>query len=463
MPKGKRSYWLFLLLLVAAVLTGYRLLLPARHTRPNVLWITMDSLRSDHLGCYGYEPAHTPNIDGLAAQGALFSECLAQASYTRISVPSMITGKYPFFLDTRVHHGDLDASHLTMAEVLAGEGYFTCAIAENWPPGFFQGVEALDVQHRQTTQKTQRCIQFLQDLDGRPFFIWLYYWDPHAPYEPPQRYRDMFQQARTDVDTGSPDEGQLPAVQGSNLLLLSQLNQGKVKLTGMQQKELVMLYDAEIAFVDAGIGEVVRILRDLGLWDDTLVILSADHGEAFGEHGMYYHSHTLYDEEVRVPCIIKPPHPRREGMTIPGPVRNLDIFPTVLDYCGIPLPSDIQGQSLRPFLAGEQKPRLFTCLETHSAQLKSHLMAYRTDGHKLIYNLSTGETELYDLAADPGERDDLLPGAAPGSETARLESELKQELLLTLGAGDISDLEVQDIPEMDPQTRDQLKALGYIE
>jgi arylsulfatase A-like enzyme len=342
-------------------------------------------------------------------------------------------------------------------------------------------VEALDVQHRQTTQKTQRCIQFLQDLDGRPFFIWLYYWDPHAPYEPPQRYRDMFQQARTDVDTGSPDEGQLPAVQGSNLLLLSQLNQGKVKLTGMQQKELVMLYDAEIAFVDAGIGQVTAALKRMGLWDDTLVLLSADHGEAFGEHGLYYHSHSLYEEEVRVPFIIKPPRSRAPAQEIPGLVRNMDMPMTILDYCGIAEPEDVQGRSLRPFIESGEVPRLPSCLETHSAQKKRHLMAYRTADHKIIYQLSPVAAELYDLQADPGEQTDLLKSGPAGDDrfgeppamddpasggplrARELEEILRADMLAALGAGSLEELEPGPATGMDPQTREQLKALGYIE
>jgi len=105
--------------------------------RPNVLWITMDSLRADHLGCYGYQRAHTPHIDALAREGVRFQQCVSQASYTRISVPSMITGKYPFFLNMRMLHGDLDTAHVTVVEAMTAAGYFTCAIAEPWPAGFY--------------------------------------------------------------------------------------------------------------------------------------------------------------------------------------------------------------------------------------------------------------------------------------------------------------------------------------
>jgi arylsulfatase A-like enzyme len=435
----------------------------SRPDRPNVLWITMDSLRADHLGCYGYDSAHTPHIDALAATGVRFAQCVSQASYTRISVPSMITGKYPFFLNMRQLHGDLDTVHVTVAEALAAGGYLTCAIAEPWPSGFFQGMEVIDVMDRLTTAKTQRCLQLLDDLDQRPFFIWLYYWDPHAPYQPPEPYIDLVDHRAADREDHWPEEDRPPSMLGSNPMLLAQLNRGTVSLTEAQRDELVRLYDAEIAFVDAGIGQVVGALKKRGLWDQTLIILSADHGEAFGEHDLYYHSHSLYEEEVRVPCIIKPPHARTPGQVNPGLVRNMDIMPTILDYCGIAIPEDIQGQSLRPFIASGRSPHLPSCLETHSAQRHQHLMAYRTKDHKLIYQLPPTAAELYNLRADPEERNNLLETAGSDRTTTQLEDTLRADLLAALGASSLMELEPESASPMDPQTREQLKALGYID
>ena len=228
--------------------------------------------------------------------------------------------------------------------------------------------------------------------------------------------------------------------------------------------------------MDAGIGQVTAALKGMGLWDDTLVLLNADHGEAFGEYGLYYHSHSLYEEEVRVPCIIKPPRSRTPGRMIPGLVRNMDMPMTILDYCSVTEPKDVQGFSLRPFIESGEIPRLPSCLETHSTQKKRHLMAYRTARHKLIYQLSPAEAELYDLQIDPGERNDLLkagpadeppaagdpkPGGSPGAED--LEETLRAGMLAALGAGSLDELEPGPDTAMDPQTRERLKALGYIE
>jgi arylsulfatase A-like enzyme len=480
--RAGKALWPVLLAVLVLVLAGTSLMVRwNRPDRPNVLWISMDSLRADHLGCYGYARAHTPHIDGLAGEGVRFQQCVSQASYTRISVPSMITGKYPFFLNMRMLHGDLDTAHVTVAEAMAAAGYFTCAIAEPWPAGFYQGVEVVDVQDRGTTKKTRRCLEILEALDDRPFFIWLYYWDPHAPYQPPDRYLEIIDRAALGPAGFTTEKRRLPAVRGSNLLLLSQLNRGAITLTEAQRDQLVRLYDAEIAFVDAGIGQVTAALKRMGLWDDTLVLLSADHGEAFGEHGLYYHSHSLYEEEVRVPFIIKPPRSRAPAQEIPGLVRNMDMPMTILDYCGIAEPEDVQGRSLRPFIESGEVPRLPSCLETHSAQKKRHLMAYRTADHKIIYQLSPVAAELYDLQADPGEQTDLLKSGPAGDDrfgeppamddpasggplrARELEEILRADMLAALGAGSLEELEPGPATGMDPQTREQLKALGYIE
>jgi arylsulfatase A-like enzyme len=462
MERRQIGILLLITILVIAV-GGYHLLKRSRPSRPNVLWITMDSLRADHLGCTGHGQAHTPNIDALAREGALFMDNISQSTYTRISVPSMITGKYPIILGLRKIYGDLDSTHVTLAEALSAEGYFTHAIAEPWPTSFFQGLETSNTGSSATARKTRWCLESLDQLDDRPFFIWLYYWDPHLPYTPPATFMRLFQiDAAQDVDVSRVATGF-----GSTSMLLHQLNQGQTSLTQAERNHLVKLYDAEIALVDSKIKKLVEKLKELDLWDNTMVVLNADHGEAFGEHGRYYHGHTIYEEEVRVPLIVKPPRPMAEGKVINGPVRNLDIMPTILDYCGIPAPADIQGQSLRPFMESDVSPNLPAYIETLSPQRKSHQMAYRDDRYKLIYNLPHGDDELYDLVADPGERNNLLAEGATAEEhrapAIQLEAQLRGKLLETLGAKAISSLKLQETPDViDPETMEQLKALGYI-
>jgi arylsulfatase A-like enzyme len=433
----------------------------------------MDSLRGDHLGCAGHSRAHTPTIDALAAGGILFSENIAQSTYTRVSVPSTITAKYPYFAGIRMMIPDLDSSHVTLAEALAAEGYFTYGILQYWRPGFFQGLEKLDKENDSTIQKTRWCLQALDELDDRPFFIWLYYWDPHAPYTPPveqmRRYESDYvwdeQAADHHPQVGAADRTFRDASghYAGSLMLLLEINRGHITPNRAERDHLINLYDAEISFVDDWLKQVIDKIKDLGQWDRTMVVLNADHGEAFGEHGYYYHGYSIYDEEVRVPLIIKLPDGGVSGKVVDGPVRNLDIMPTVLDYCGIPAPEGIQGRSLRPFMETDQRPQLPTCIETHRLHTQTHLLGYRDGRHKLIYNLAQGDAELYDLSTDPGEQLNLLSGGTVEKRIEELESRLRGDLLDMLEVKDLAVLKLGDANRlMDERTRERLKALGYI-
>ncbi len=434
-----------------------------RLNRPNVLWITMDSFRADHLGCAGPQGAHTPVLDDLAAEGTAFTQCMAQAPYTHISVPSMITATYPFLLDIRQLGLDLDSSRVTLAEALAEEGYFTCGILEDWPPSYYQGFEKLKQGHSGTLQKTQWCLQTLDELDSRPFFIWLYYWDPHAPYTPPPEHMKTYEKDYALLNGIRPygqDLRDATGFYGGSILLLGRVNRGLIALTPEERRHLIHLYDAEITFVDNQIGTVFDRLKELGLWDRTLIILNADHGETFGEHGHYYHGHTLYEQQIHVPLIVKPPHPADRERTVSAAVRNMDIMPTVLDYSGARHPAGIDGLSLRSLIEGARPAERPTCLETHNLQPPGHQVGYRGGGYKLIHDLTSGGIEMYDLKADPGEQDNLMM-----QETARqLEIRLRKEMLAQWRVETLEDVAMPVEPaDIRPQVRDRLRALGYVE
>jgi arylsulfatase A-like enzyme len=256
-----------------------------------------------------------------------------------------------------------------------------------------------------------------------------------------------------------------------SMATLHELSAKKIHLTEEDGRHLADLYNAEIAFVDAGIGELVAKLKDLGLYDRTLIILHSDHGEGFGEHGFWYHGTTVYDEMARVPLIIKPPDSKNANKVVWGQVRNIDIGPTILDYCGLSYPQGCDGQSLRPFIETDAVPDLPAITETQVGK-KSHLVAFRHRGHKLIYDVLNDKAWLYDLRADPGERTTLLPdsslarlASADSSAAVRLEGQLRQELLETLGIDQLADLELnpEDMGPIDERTKELLKSLGYIE
>jgi len=474
--RGGRLWKILLAGLCLIVLGAAASLRCSGRSRSNVLWITVDSLRPDHLGCYGYGAAHTPAIDHLAASGVQFQTCIAQAPYTHLSVPSMITGKYPRLAGIKTAGQDLEAGQITLAEILRQSGYRTAAMPMAWKEGVNQGFEHLFPVSRSSTQKTQWCLQALAEEDRRPFFIWLYYWDPHLPYEPTRQFMRLFEpeyEPGERTGRGRPhrimDDRELRDPSGhyaGRIEVINRINEGRIEITGRDRDHLINLYDAEVALVDGEISRVLDELRNRDLWKNTLVVLNADHGEGFGEHGRYYHGLTLYEDQIRVPLLFKPPGAMFAGGPIEGTVRNLDIMPTILDYCGLAPPGDLNGQSLRPFIERGSAPELPVCLETSGywkgAESAFQLVGIRRDGYKLIGDPLTGHWELYALAEDPAERHNLLDGPADPALREK-EANLRQELFATLRAGHLDELKLSPGEwQMDQATTQRLRALGYV-
>ncbi len=445
-----------LLLILAGAILVVRYGAPGR---PNVLWITMDSLRADHLGCYGYDRAHTPHIDALAGDGVIFKDCIAQGTYTRISLPSLVTGKFPFYTGLRMQGGALDSSHVTLAEALQKQGYATFALTnEVWSPSYGQGFQGTSRRDLSTEERTELILRKLDAHRDDRFFLWLYYWDPHAPYIPPLEYLRLYQPEATSV----PERLHRPGMTAAELKTL--------RRDPRYLRKMIDRYDAEIAYVDEGIGRVMAKLKELGLYDNTLIVLNADHGESFGDHGQFGHGSTVYDEELKVPLVIKRPGQGNKGQTIAGQVRNLDIMPTVMAVCGLPAPEDCNGSSLLPFLRGDARPGLPSVTETHYRDV--HLLAYRHQGEKVIYDLGRDRAWLYNLRQDPGERNNLLPETAtidsspeerdhPGRQA---EERMRRDLLALLNLQGMAELYMtdKDIKEIDAETRQRLRALGYV-
>jgi arylsulfatase len=481
--KNKRNHYLLMPVLLALMGLAIYLVfqLPGiEGPQPNVLFITMDSLRHDHLGYTGYQKAHTPHIDALAQDGAVFMEAIAQGTLTRISVPSIVTGRFSYFTRVRRFSAELDSAHTTLAEVLSADEYSAMTTTRMWSESFYQGFDTDGIYTLNTTKCTQLTIEAFDKYQDGKFFIWLYYWDPHAPYAPPEEFMRLFEpdyqetsledrQAK-DKETGDRLRDNTGHYNGS-IATLIQTNTEKITLDALDRAHLINLYDAEIAYVDHEIGKVVAELKKLGLYDNTLIVLNSDHGEGFGEHKKYYHGGTVYDEMARVPLIIKPPHGRNENKVVWGQVRNLDIMPTILDYCHLEVPEECDGHSLRPFIEGDASPSLPSITETYMGN-RRHLMAFRHGGQKLIYDMSDDLAWLYDLGSDPGERNSLLSptaGIEPAPEEAedparQKEQQMRRELMDLLNLKQLTDLKLRgkDLQEIDEKTRERLKALGYV-
>ena len=406
--------------------------------RWNVLLVTFDTTRADHLGCYGHERARTPVADGLAAEGVLFEEAMAPVPITLPSHSSLMTGKVPLAHGVR-DNGlfVLGEEQETLAEILRQAGYRTAAAIGSFPLlsrfGIGQGFDLFDdhltspyedlhgqrvlpkdrffFDERRAARVNEALLPWLEENADEPFFAWLHYFDPHHPHEPPPPYDQLF---------------------------------------------VHDLYDGEIAYSDESLGAVLARLEELGVADRTLVILTSDHGEGRGEHDESTHSHLTYQSTLRVPLVMRIPG-GPAGLRIEERVSTVDVLPTVLDLLGLEPPAGIQGISLRTAIEGGRgatRPRPIYA-ETLSPRLSrgwGELRALVVDDSKYIHG---PRPELYDLGNDPHELDDLLAEKPELAEKMRL----RLEDYLAEHAADGLDSSVA----LDEETVRRLEALGYLQ
>jgi choline-sulfatase len=422
------------LLLAASLLLASALLLAGcgRHRQPNLLLITLDTTRADHLGCYGFGLARTPVIDRLAAAGVRCADAITAAPITLPSHATIMTGLYPPAHGVR-DNGTyaLGNDAVTLAERLKGAGYRTQAIVSalvlNRRYNLAQGFDGYDddlysekqpklflIRSRPGPKTAERAVRWLADWGRerprRPFFLWMHLFDAHQPYTAPTAERIR-----------SPT-----------------------------------VYDAEIAVLDRAVGAVLGELRRQGVLDDTLVVLTADHGESLGEHGEKTHALFIYDATVRVPLILRYPRRLPQGKVYSGPVRTVDVVPTVLAALGLPGGAETQGKDLLPAFRGEVPP---PDLPQYSESLLSQvgfgmspLYGVRRAGWKWI---RAPRPEVYDLRGDPRELANRYP------REARRGAALDRELAAILDDSRRRALAPQKTA-MDGETARNLRALGYL-
>lgn len=321
---------------------------------PNVVLISIDSLRPDHLGAYGYERAGiSPNIDGLAAEGIVFERPVSTTTWTLPAHASMLTGLYP-----AVHGVHSDGDRLPEAAVLVSEaletaGYATRAVVSapylNAAFGFDQGWDLYDdaagvFENRPANaddshwgatspEVHRRAVEALDAVGEGPFFLFVHYWDVHYDYAPPSPYDTMF----------DPDyEGTVTSL---NFHWNDEIHRG---MAPRDLRHIVALYDGEIAYTDSYLGLLFDELRARGVWDDTLVVLTADHGDEFFEHGAIGHRRTLFEEVVRVPLVLRLPGIVPAGRRVEAAVSLVDVLPSVLDLLGVANRPVLSSASLVP-------------------------------------------------------------------------------------------------------------------
>lgn len=440
---------------------------PDLRDKPNVVFIMADTLRADRLSCYGYTNNQTPHMDGLARDGVRYAQMSAQASWTKPSVATQLTSLYPSSHRAILKRDMLPSDVLMLPELLHERGYRTGGFANNvnvaptfnFDQGYdyylflapsyhffaseassqlavYQGLRIVNERFLSPGKYPQyfyqpaevvndHALKWLEANKDTRFFLFIHYMDPHDPYfEQPFNGRGI---AR--VANPNPDPALAPTMS--------------------------KLYDGEVTYLDDHLGELFAALKKWGLYDNTIIVLTGDHGEEFYEHGGWWHGTTLYEEQIAVPLIIKYPNSARANTVDDEFARSLDLAPTILDEIGFPIPEAMQGLSLRP---GATTPRAETMFaeEDHEGNV---LRAIRTRHHKLIIanennprGLPTGA--LFDLRTDPGEQQNLAAGEP---DTVQL---LRTALDQVIAFAEAHAVAGQS-GELDAATRERLRQLGY--
>ena len=414
---------------LAAVFLGALACRP-RPPATNVLLVSIDTLRADHLGSYGDAAAQTPRLDALAARGTRFAHAATVAPLTLPAHSSLMTGTFPAFHGVRDNGGFyLGEEQQTLAEILRGRGYRTggfvgaFVLDSRW--GIAQGFDhyfddfdlakyegqGMDAVQRRGDEVVDKALAWLAEDRSRPFFAWVHLYDPHAPYAAPEPYRSRF-----------------PAT-------------------------LEGAYDAEIAWTDSQVGRLFDALAADGRLDRTLVVVVGDHGESLGEHKEQMHGFFVYDATVHIPLLAAGPGiPVR---TVPDPVRIVDVLPTVLDAIGAPAPSTVQGESLLPLARGATRPPLTTLAETFYPRYHYGWSELRAVGDGRYTLIAAPRPELYDTVSDPGQQLDLYaqqPARAAGLQRA-LDGLLARVTSARAPRGPQS---------IDAEAEERLQALGYV-
>ncbi|MGH2535875.1 MAG: sulfatase [Candidatus Promineifilaceae bacterium] len=453
-------------------------------TKPNVLLLTVDTLRADMLGCYGHSRPTTPHIDRLAAKGVRFEYAISGGSWTQAAFPTILTSSHASMYGGCL--GPLAPERPAPIESLAAHGYETAAFttspllgrAYGYQRGFDRHLELTpagrepllrrlrggqnllrhDITHRLAALFGRRLrparlyvpAEEVSAQVGRwletakaPFFGWAHYMDVHWPY-----HQEEALSSPANIGQAWRDLGRLYRV-----------NRGQISLDSAERQRLIGLYEQAVGYTDAQIGRLIERLDALGLRANTVIILLADHGEEFLERKHWGHFETnLHDEIVRVPLLITGPGVA-QGQVVTRQVSTLDIMPTILELCGVPARGRLEGTSLAPLWS--QGSGVYAVDEAISERWRheQHLIAIRTPAYKYIWDSRRPEQpRLYDLAADPGERRDVA--AEHGEQLRVFQSRLERHLARVAQTAPAADA---DAPELDEVVMRRLQDLGYVE
>ncbi len=454
---------------------------------PHVLLLTVDTLRSDHLGINGHPLPTTPFLDHLLGQGVLFPNTLAPTPRTTPSLASLLTGAYPHTTGVRTLVDPLGADAVSLAQTFAAHGYATRAVVSNHvltpERELGRGFEVYDMDGdwRDAAATTDVALRHAAELAvpeaSRPVFLWVHYIDPHVPYMPPQELAEAF-----DPGYAGPYKHSFGSVKGGLGDNAYPEELGKANavfrnpLPDSVNAHVRTLYAADVRATDDQMARLVAGLQE-ALGENWLVVFTADHGESLGEHDFFYdHGDYVYQPELRVPLgfVLPPGDPRRRSAVVEDWASLVDVVPTLTDLLGFArpegLPSQVEGRSLLPSLRGEHQSTVAVfaeCGRSFYPELVRRRVIFDVQGRfrtvihdnwKLIW--TPGQTpelmfELYDLTRDPGETRDLYAASHPQAQ--RLAPMLRRWVDLGMAGG------AKDPTPLSAEDEEKLRSLGYID
>lgn len=473
-------------------------------TAPHVIVISLDTTRADHVGAYGSQ-VRTPALDRVAREGVLFEAASAACTTTLPSHVTLFTGRWPLRHGVVRNGYTVHPDNRMLPEILREAGYRTAGVSAavalskllDFPQGFEVwdqdpetggGPRAANRAARRADAITDATLAYLDASakDPRPLFLFVHYVDPHAPYDPPEPYRSMYGPIPPGADGSYAaieraqrrhrgDDSAAPLATDLSRTLIESF---RGEPAG-EDRWLAQLYAGEVSYLDAEVGRLLEALAARDLYDDALIVVTADHGETFWEHpDTWSHGAAVYETTVRVPLIVRFPQGRHAGVRVATPVSHVDVVPTVLDVLGSSAGA-VDGASLLPLVRGEpfegapafsQAPLAATAREASAARWKNEAKAHsvRLGRWKLVRTPYLGMEELYDLDRDPGERRDLLRDPPPDAMQAL--PDLRDALGRWMASAD--PLASEFFPRTKPRDAAQaaqqremwerLRALGYV-
>jgi arylsulfatase A-like enzyme len=425
--------------------------------RANVVLVILDAARADHFGCYGYPTPTTPEIDRIAAESIVFEQAYTPAVYTLAAMSSVWTSLQP---DQHHAEGSYDAplsrDPLTLAELLGSRGIRTAGWVANGFAGPAFGLDRGFAEFHEVFRKygngaeafAKVVPQWLASAGQGRFFAYLHFREPHFPLDPPEPFTTRF----------GPD-GPLPKSVRSDRAWVVRVNARSEPLSAAQREHLVRLYDGNLAFADQEVGALRRSLEAAGLWERTVLIIAADHGEALLEHGYLGHNVQLYEASAHVPLIVRLPRGSgRAGIRVRSLVDLLDLAPTVADVFGLASEGAARGFRGRSLLEVAAGAAGATAVFTRTAAGALPSYAVRDERFTFVRHLRFGTEQLFDRSLDPGEQRDLA-GQAP------VEAAYYRQLLhrWLLGLGRRAEAEPPAAARLTPEQRENLRALGYLQ